>query len=372
MRIAGCVLGAMVLVASAVPVPGSGATQQCRVPCLLHRKWDAVHALRVRGGADVEWDEGAARVAAREEPRHESAPHDAQMRDSPAAKELEAEEPPGGAGLQGAEQAEDESADAGDRAELCEPYYNGVRVKCLFACEDTGAEQWCAGTIQYTRRSTKELRVAFDEVPSWESAKRIYWPVDDADIKVLPGQEGGPLLGALEREALSKQMMEMVEVLDWPRVRRALWLGADPLFTQHMGQTVLHAAALAGDLDTVKAAIRRAADKAAFLNLATAEGNTPLHYAAADPDCGVLRQLLRAGANLAAKNAYGQMPLHFAEAAGNAKGYKLLHDSMAQRLAELRRRASGAAAGVPGGGGVGGGGGGVVGGSRGSAAQSVS
>lgn len=233
---------------------------------------------------------------------------------------------------------EEDSAEADDRCELRAPYYDGVRVKCLFACEDTGEEQWCAGTIEYTKRSSSELRIAFDEVPAWESATRLYWPVDDADITVIPGQEGGASLSVQQRVQLSNSMMDMLEVFDWPKVRRALWFGADPLYTRRMGQTVLHVAALAGDMETVKAAIRRSDNKAAFLNLETLEGNTPLHYAAVDSECGVLRQLLRAGANLAAKNKYGQMPLHMAEAAGNVKGYRILHDSMAQRLAQLRKR----------------------------------
>jgi len=242
-------------------------------------------------------------------------------------------------GAAATELKEDDSAEADDRCELRAPYYDGVRVKCLFACEDTGEEQWCAGTIEYTKRSTSELRIAFEEVPAWESATRLYWPVDDADIKVIPGQEGGPSLSVEDREQLSNSMMDMLEVFDWFKVRRALWFGADPLYTRSMGQTVLHVAALAGNMETVKAAIRRSENKVAFLNLETLEGNTPLHYAAVDSECGVLRQLLRAGANLAAKNKYGQMPLHMAEAAGNEKGYRMLHDSMAQRLALLRKRA---------------------------------
>jgi ankyrin repeat protein len=60
----------------------------------------------------------------------------------------------------------------------------------------------------------------------------------------------------------------------------------------------------------------------------------------------VLRMLLRAGANMAAKNKFGDIPLHLAEAAGNAPGYKMLHDAMAKRLAELRQR------GAPAGGGA--------------------
>lgn len=197
----------------------------------------------------------------------------------------------------------------------------------------------------YTKRSASELRIAFDQVPSWESETRIYWPIDDLDIKVLPGQQGGPSLSTAERQDLSKEMMEMVQVLDWHKVRRALWFGADPLYSEDLGHTVLHLAAMAGDTDTVKEVVRRTVNKAVLLNLETHEGNTPLHFAAVAPETNVLRQLLRAGANMAAKNKYGHMPLHMAEAAGNEQGYKLLHDFMAQRLAELRQRAAGSGGG---------------------------
>jgi hypothetical protein len=32
------------------------------------------------------------------------------------------------------------------------------------------------------------------QVPAWESATKLYWPIDDLDIKILPGQKGGPNL----------------------------------------------------------------------------------------------------------------------------------------------------------------------------------
>ena len=248
----------------------------------------------------------------------------------------------------GAQGEEDESAAPEDRGELRAPYYDGVRVRCLFVHGDTKEEQWCCGKIEYTKLSTRELRIAFDEVPSWESVRRIYWPIDDEDIKVEPGQEGGPSLSAEERQKLSREMLAMCEVFDWHRVRRALWFGADPAYSEEDlgGQTVLHLAAAADDTDTVKAAVRRSENKIALLNLETLEGNTPLHYAAASSEALVLRMLLRAGANMAAKNKFGDLPLHLAEAAGNAPGYKMLHDAMAKRLAELRQR------GAPAGGGA--------------------
>ena len=94
-------------------------------------------------------------------------------------------------------------------------------------------------------------------MPSWEAVRRIYWPIDDEDIRVVPGQEGGPslrfplslslarararslshwssrvlfviisLYSPEERLELSKEMLAMCEVFDWHRVRRALWFGA--------------------------------------------------------------------------------------------------------------------------------------------------
>ena len=54
-----------------------------------------------------------------------------------------------------------------------------------------------------------------------------------------------------EREVLSKRMLFLCEMLDWPRVRRALWFGADPFYAELRGQTVMHFAALADDFDTV-------------------------------------------------------------------------------------------------------------------------
>ena len=63
----------------------------------------------------------------------------------------------------------------------------------------------------------------------------------------------------------------------------------------------------------MKQAVSLVTDKVGFVNLQTQDGNTPLHYAAAAADTRVLRQLLRAGANMAIKNSYGQLPLHLAE-----------------------------------------------------------
>ena len=269
----------------------------------------ALTRLRLRGGAGAE-DGVLPRVDTAVATVEEQALAEAEAAAALAGDDAAAEEV-------------DESAASNDRGELHAPYYDGVRVTCLFVHGNTKEEQWCSGTIVYTKRSTRELRIVFDEVPEWESSTRLFWPIDDVDIKVLPDQEGGPRLNAEERRALSEKMLHCAEMLDWPQVRRAVWFGADALAADSIGQTVLHLAALAGDTATVKEVVQRSTNKAALLNLETKEGNTPLHYAAMSEDTAVLRQLLRAGANMAAKNKYGNLPLHLSEAAGNAAGYPL-------------------------------------------------
>ena len=269
----------------------------------------ALTRLRLRGGAGAE-DRVLPRVDTAVATVEEQALAEAEAAAALAGDDAAAEEV-------------DESAASNDRGELHAPYYDGVRVTCLFVHGNTKEEQWCSGTIVYTKRSTRELRIVFDEVPEWESSTRLFWPIDDVDIKVLPDQEGGPRLNAEERRALSEKMLHCAEMLDWPQVRRAVWFGADALAADSIGQTVLHLAALAGDTATVKEVVQRSTNKAALLNLETKEGNTPLHYAAMSEDTAVLRQLLRAGANMAAKNKYGNLPLHLSEAAGNAAGYPL-------------------------------------------------
>ena len=269
----------------------------------------ALTRLRLRGGAGAE-DGVLPRVDTAVATVEEQALAEAEAAAALAGDDAAAEEV-------------DESAASNHRGELHAPYYDGVRVTCLFVHGNTKEEQWCSGTIVYTKRSTRELRIVFDEVPEWESSTRLFWPIDDVDIKVLPDQEGGPRLNAEERRALSEKMLHCAEMLDWPQVRRAVWFGADALAADSIGQTVLHLAALAGDTATVKEVVQRSTNKAALLNLETKEGNTPLHYAAMSEDTAVLRQLLRAGANMAAKNKYGNLPLHLSEAAGNAAGYPL-------------------------------------------------
>jgi len=80
-------------------------------------------------------------------------------------------------------------------------------------------------------------------------------------------------------------------------------------------------AAMAGDLDAVRALLRQAAD----VNAAQADGMTALHWAAEHDAAGLAEMLIYAGANLEAGTRIGAYrPLHLASKAGNAGVVRVL------------------------------------------------
>ena len=87
------------------------------------------------------------------------------------------------------------------------------------------------------------------------------------------------------------------------------------------GETLLHAAAMEGNLEGMQFCLERAGAVTAgvgSVNCGTDDGRTPLHVAAWWCDTPApLELLVRAGANLRKKDRYGQNTLHWAARGGN-------------------------------------------------------
>jgi ankyrin repeat protein len=111
-------------------------------------------------------------------------------------------------------------------------------------------------------------------------------------------------------------------------VARLLEKKLDPNARTPAGQTVLHAALGLGaspaygaavvyqpDLATVRALLAAGAD----VRAADADGNTPLHGAAAFDDRAVAEALISAGADVKAADRFGRTPLHRAAECGSAE-----------------------------------------------------
>lgn len=143
------------------------------------------------------------------------------------------------------------SAEEDDRSEGDEPFYNGVRVRNLFVDADTGTEAWCIGTVKYVRRSTGEYRIHFDDVPSWEPSKQVYWPAGDSDMKLAPDE----YQEKTEEEVaeLTVRMLQHCREAEWFQVRKLIFLGADATAKDDnpFALSPLHMACLSGEPDMV-------------------------------------------------------------------------------------------------------------------------
>src|SRR5882672_10396522 len=71
------------------------------------------------------------------------------------------------------------------------------------------------------------------------------------------------------------------------------------------GSHMVVAAARAGDLAALRAAVRESRD----VNVPDAEGTTALHWAAQHSDLAAIDLLLKAGAKVDVRNRYGATPL---------------------------------------------------------------
>ncbi|EKX54783.1 hypothetical protein GUITHDRAFT_99434 [Guillardia theta CCMP2712] len=139
----------------------------------------------------------------------------------------------------------------------------------------SGVEQWCDGRILYTKRSSQELRIEFQQVPEWEASNRIYWPSDDKDIRVKEGQEGGKHLSNEERMMMSRQMLDAARDNNFFLACKLVWFGADIRYTQDSKISFLHLAVLHNDANATRFALEKGVD----VNAKMKDGNTPLHLA---------------------------------------------------------------------------------------------
>lgn len=84
--------------------------------------------------------------------------------------------------------------------------------------------------------------------------------------------------------------------------------------------TVMHMAAMAGELETIRKLINRGAR----INITNKFGQTPLHLAAMDNHSAVVRLLLQAGADVGAQDNEGRTPLHYAAGNGSVASAEAL------------------------------------------------
>ena len=87
------------------------------------------------------------------------------------------------------------------------------------------------------------------------------------------------------------------------------------------GRTLLIEAARKGDATAVRALLKQQPNS---VNVADADGTTPLHWATDLDDLATAQLLIRAGANARAANRYGVTPLYSAALHGNAPMLELL------------------------------------------------
>jgi ankyrin repeat protein len=92
-----------------------------------------------------------------------------------------------------------------------------------------------------------------------------------------------------------------------------------------LGVQPLHAALASKKVETAQFLISR---RAPVNTRQAGEGLTPLHYAAAHGHEDIVRQLLKRGADIAAKNSDGKTPLMMAEERGHASLVALLSKSI--------------------------------------------
>ena len=101
--------------------------------------------------------------------------------------------------------------------------------------------------------------------------------------------------------------------------RRLIDAGAN-VRAQRDGATVLHLAALVGDLATVQLLVERGADVAAL----NPQGGSPLRSAADGGHVEVVRYLLERGARRDVRDAFGLLPIDYARQNGHAQVVALL------------------------------------------------
>ena len=109
--------------------------------------------------------------------------------------------------------------------------------------------------------------------------------------------------GHLHKSAMS----DALTLRDDETIRKLIKLSPTPLIaaSEH-GFTVLHYAAMQGDLTLAKACIDASAD----VNVANSLGDTPLHEAAGGGHGEVAKLLIAQGANVNAIDKEGNTPLH--------------------------------------------------------------
>jgi ankyrin repeat protein len=105
-------------------------------------------------------------------------------------------------------------------------------------------------------------------------------------------------------------------------------VGAEPIGA---GDQAIHDAARIGSGKDVSTLLKA---QPAARDARTAQGSTPLHLAATNPDLTALKALLAAGADPNARDAEGATPLHMAAYTQNAKHAQLLLEAGADPMAK--------------------------------------
>mmetsp|Transcript_21730 Transcript_21730/g.35932 ORF Transcript_21730/g.35932 Transcript_21730/m.35932 type:complete len:937 (-) Transcript_21730:88-2898(-) len=134
---------------------------------------------------------------------------------------------------------------------------------------------------------------------------------------------------------MGKEAIECASFKDLQKIKDFVAQGGDVNAANHLGQTALHHAALAGDVETLQWLL----DHGARPDMATIGGTTALHFAARSGSAECCDALLKSGASVDSRNILGRSPLWVAaERSHRTVAMKLLEGGAHVESEDLRGR----------------------------------
>ncbi len=167
-----------------------------------------------------------------------------------------------------------------------------------------------AGLLNYAKQPMEELAMTTIKRPYTQASS--WWPFSLSAILPFLSQKDEEA-AENDRQRLIDEMFESTPDSNRDKQNKgieAIKAGANPnALSGHCGETLLMIAALKGNLEALHALIKAGAD----LNAKDNHGQTPLMYAINGRHLEALHALIKAGADLNAKDNDGYTPLHIAE-----------------------------------------------------------